>query len=128
MTSRTYLKFFGRFLPRLMAFAAVASSAVAIGSSCAGEAPGAPPEGASAQRVHIDPATGTFIDTPPRPVDSTRRPLSVEPDTVQDSHDGLVEVPNPVPGGGVVIDLRGRFQHPLRATRGTDEKIYIEHQ
>jgi hypothetical protein len=32
-----------------------------------------------------------------------------------------------VPGGGVRIDLQGRFQSPLIGTIGTDGKVKIEH-
>ena len=43
------------------------------------------------------------------------------------SHEGLVETPSPVPGGGVMVDLQGRFLSPLTATVGADGKIEMRH-
>lgn len=64
--------------------------------------------------VHVDPSTGTFTASSPQPV-------RVDVDMVlqnalSTSSDGLVEVANPVPGGGVMVDLRGRFQNAMVAT------------
>ncbi len=51
-------------------------------------------------RAYIDPDTGEFVPAPPG-----KRP-SPNP---RDTHDGLREVPSPVEGGGVMVDMEGRF-------------------
>jgi hypothetical protein len=43
------------------------------------------------------------------------------------SHDGLVEVPSPLPGGGIRVDLQGRFQNPLFVTIDADGNAKILH-
>ena len=43
------------------------------------------------------------------------------------SAEGLEVVPSPVPGGGVMIDLKGRFRSELTATLGPDGKVEIQH-
>lgn len=79
----------------------------------------------SAMVVHIDPKTGEII-TPPasalsgqgprQPVDASKKPPAE-----------LRETLSPVPGGGVMIDLQGRFRSPLVATQGADGKVSVEH-
>jgi hypothetical protein len=39
-----------------------------------------------------------------------------------------VEVPNPVPGGGVKLDLQGRFQSPLIGTIDANGKVKMHHR
>jgi len=38
-----------------------------------------------------------------------------------------VEVPSPVPGGGVKVDLHGRFQSPLIVTIDANGKVKTQH-
>jgi hypothetical protein len=76
--------------------------------------------------IHLDPQTGALL---PEPAAGTV-PIQVTPDLLKalsSSHDGLVEVPSPVPGGGVSVDLQGRFQSPLFAIIGPDGKVRIRH-
>jgi hypothetical protein len=40
----------------------------------------------------------------------------------------LEERPSPVPGGGTMVDLKGRFQSPLTATIDSNGDIKIEHR
>jgi hypothetical protein len=58
--------------------------------------------------VHIDPASGAFVE--PRegavPVVLDGEVLNA----LSTSAQGLAETPSPVAGGGVMVDLRGRFQ------------------
>jgi len=80
----------------------------------------------SAMVVHIDPKTGEII-TPPasalsgqgprQPVDASKKPPAE-----------LRETLSPVPGGGVMIPLDGRFDTPLSATIDTDGKVRFEHK
>ena len=58
--------------------------------------------------VHVDPVTGEFVE----PRDGTV-PVALDKETLNSlstSAEGLAETPSPVPGGGVMVDLRGRFQ------------------
>jgi hypothetical protein len=76
--------------------------------------------------VHIDPRTGEILKAPaPGSV-----PLQLSPreqNALSTSHEGLVQVPSTVPGGGVKLDLQGRFQSPLIATVGEDGKVRMQH-
>ena len=42
------------------------------------------------------------------------------------SPEGLVEEPSPVPGGGVMIDLQGRFQNRATATASDSDSVVID--
>ena len=76
--------------------------------------------------VHIDPATGRIIAPPKEalpgpvlqaPVEGAKKPPAE-----------LRQVPSPIPGGGVMIELDERFQTPLTATVGADGKVKLEHK
>lgn len=90
------------------------------------EKPAAVPAGGDGMTVYIDPQTGAFLKEPaPGHV-----PLQLSPqlqDAVSTSHEGLVETPSPVPGGGVKVDLKGRFQSPLFGTIDADGKVKLQH-
>jgi hypothetical protein len=90
------------------------------------EKPATVPEGASGMIIHIDPQTGELRKTPaPGTV-----PLQLSPqerNAFSTSHQGLVEMPSSVPGGGVKLDLQGRFQSPLVVTIDRDGKIKMQH-
>ena len=83
------------------------------------------PEGAAGMRVYINPNTGEILQ-PPAGAPATETPEALEK-AFSTSSEGLVETPSPVPGGGVILDLQGRFRSPLVATQGADGKISIEH-
>lgn len=80
----------------------------------------------SGMLIHVDPKTGHILKQPaPGTV-----PLQLTPqmlNTLSTSGKGLVAVPNNVPGGGVRIDLQGRFMSPLFATVGPDGELRIRH-
>lgn len=83
---------------------------------------------AVAQTVTIDPETGDFIDSVPavsQPAVKRRVPGSSALSTY---HGDLVAVPSSVPGGGMMVDLRGRFQQAMKATMGPDgsPQVYCE--
>jgi hypothetical protein len=69
--------------------------------------PAATPAGTAGMITHIDPATGKTMDTPADP-DAVREALG---DAVSTSGEGLVQKPSPVPGGGVMVELDGRFMN-----------------
>ena len=84
------------------------------------------PSGTPGMRVYVDPQTGAVLPGPPP--GAVPLPLTPqEQNQLSTSHEGLVGVPSAVPGGGVRIDLQGRFQSPLIGTIGTDGKVKIEH-
>ena len=63
--------------------------------------------------VHIDPATGRVTEPSPSTV-----PVAIDEqwaNRLSTSSEGLVEKPSPVPGGGTMVDLRGRFQNTFVA-------------
>ncbi|MGD8412940.1 MAG: hypothetical protein PVF33_01835 [Candidatus Latescibacterota bacterium] len=73
--------------------------------------------------VEVDPATGQPAPTPEgaAPVifdEEMRNRLST-------SSQGLVEVPSPVPGGGTMVDLQGRFQHAFVATADDTGRVDV---
>jgi hypothetical protein len=88
--------------------------------------PTAENSGASGMMIYIDPQTGAILQEPaPGTV-----PLQLTPqfqNAFSTSHQGLVEVPSAVPGGGVEVDLQGRFQHPFIATIDANGKLKMQH-
>lgn len=76
--------------------------------------------------IHIDPKTGAILKAPaPGTVPLTLTPK--EQNAFSTSHEGLVEVPGTVPGGGFKLDLQGRFQSPLIATVDENGKVRVQH-
>jgi hypothetical protein len=96
-----------------------------IGSPPA-ERPAAIPEGAAGMKVYIDPQTGT-IRRDPAPGTLPLQLTPQEQNALSTSHQGLVETPSPVPGGGVKLDLQGRFQSPLIGTIDANGKVQMRH-
>lgn len=83
------------------------------------------PSGTSGMRIHIDPQTGQLTREAPAAVPPQLSPR--EENAFSTSHQGLVETLSPVPGGGVIVDLQGRFQSPLSATVDPTGKVTIQH-
>jgi hypothetical protein len=82
---------------------------------------------APGMKAFVDPQTGAFTREPA----PGTAPLELSPaerNAFSTSHEGLVEVPNTVPGGGFKLDLQGRFQSPLTVTVGPDGKVTMQHQ
>jgi len=91
----------------------------------AGE-PAAVPEGASGMKGYVDPQTGRIRSTPA----PSTPPLQLTPreqNSLSTSHQDLVEVPGSQPGGGMKLDLQGRFQSPLIGTIDADGKVKMHH-
>jgi hypothetical protein len=82
---------------------------------------------APGMRAFVDPQTGELVREP-APGTAPLQPSPAERDAFSTSHQGLVEAPSPVPGGGFTLDLQGRFQSPLTATVGPDGTVTIQHQ
>jgi hypothetical protein len=64
--------------------------------------------------VHIDPATGEFLPALDRPV-AVQTDQSMQ-NAFSTSSEGLTEQSSPVPGGGIMVNLQGRFQNVFVAT------------
>ena len=78
------------------------------------------------QRAYIAPDTGQ-LTSPPTP-QHTREPLQFSPkeqNAMSTSHAGLVQ--EEVPGKGIKVDLRGRFQSSTFATVGDSGEVSISH-
>lgn len=83
-------------------------------------------EGASGIIIHIDPRTGVILKKPA----AGTVPLRLTPqllNAISTSHEGLVVVPSPVPGGGFKIDLQGRFQSSLIGTIDANGQLRMRH-
>jgi hypothetical protein len=64
--------------------------------------------------AHIDPLTGEFTSKPASTIE-TKSDEWLQ-NALRTSSQGLSEEPCRVPGGGVMVDLRGRFQNVFVAT------------
>src|SRR5262247_4166969 len=86
--------------------------------------PAAVPAGAGGMLIYIDPPTGVVRNAPaPGTV-----PLQATPalqNALSTSHHGLVETP--AAGGGVKVDLQGRFKSPLAATIDANGDLRMQH-
>jgi hypothetical protein len=74
---------------------------------------------AAGMRAYADPRTGALVPAPPP--GHTPQPSPA----FSRSSAGLVETRSP--NGGVMVDLRGRFQSPLVATVGPDGRVRLHH-
>ena len=76
--------------------------------------------------IYVDPTTGAIVKEPaPGTV-----PLTLTPqlsNALSTSHQGLVEEVSPIPGGGIKLDLQGRFQNPLMVTIDDEGKVRMQH-
>ena len=79
-------------------------------------------QGTSGFRAYIDPETGQ-LTVPPEDAPAEEPTAAA----LATSDEGLVAVPSPVPGGGNVVDLKGRFRSPLMATVDAEGKVEIHH-
>jgi len=82
---------------------------------------GEPAPAAGGMKAYADPQTGALLPAPP----AGARPEPASPEFSQ-SAVGLRE--EPAPGGGVMVDLQGRFQSAMVATVGADGSVRIECQ
>lgn len=134
MRGQQYGKFASRRqLTSLVGFAiCLGASAPAFGQAQAGSGASLPaemlavPETSAGMIVYIDPLTGEVLSAPA----SGALPLPLSPElrnALSTSHQGLVQVPSTVPGGGVKLDLRGRFQSPLIAVVAANGTASVRH-
>jgi hypothetical protein len=86
----------------------------------AGEVARPTPAFRPSMRAYVDPATGNLVAEPP--------PGAAAPAAAAEAgraSQGLIE--EPVPGGGVKVDLKGRFKSPLVATVRPDGSLSVRH-
>ncbi|HXJ35815.1 MAG TPA: hypothetical protein VMS22_17425 [Candidatus Eisenbacteria bacterium] len=88
--------------------------AIASGRARAGDAD------APGMRAYVDPRTGQLMDHPP-----PGEPAPAATPAQSRSGVGLVETR--AAGGGMEVDLQGRFQSPLVATVGSDGTLHMHH-
>lgn len=81
----------------------------------------AAPAGRAGQMIYADPATGARTAAPANSAEAAAA-LANNP-ALSTSQEGLVE--QPAPGGGVMIDLQGRFRSAAEATIGPDGKPHV---
>jgi hypothetical protein len=74
-------------------------------------------------KAYVDPVTGETLE---RPHDATP-PLELDASHATSDH-GLREIASPEPGGGVSVDLQGRFRVPLEATVTPGRRPSIRHR
>jgi len=75
------------------------------------------PVPSSSMVTHIDPVTGEPISSPA----PGQSPATGQPDgSLSHSTEGLVEEESSAPGGGVIMDLQGRFQNQAIAVVDSD--------
>ncbi len=105
---------------RLSSLIAAGALACAVPSSVLAEPAAEPgPASAAGSRIHVDPQTGKRI-----PVPSSGEGVELPADPAfSTSHSGLVE--RPAPGGGVMVDLQGRFRSAATATVGPDGTPHV---
>jgi len=90
----------------------------------ASQLPAAVPTGAAGMIIYIDPQTGAILSEP-APGTMPLQLTPTLPNALSTSHQGLMETP--AAGGGVKIDLQGRFQSPLAATIDANGNLRIQH-
>jgi hypothetical protein len=82
----------------------------------------AAPAPAAGYRAHVD-FDGQFTEEAP-PVDAAELNKALE-QMIDTSSEGVVEKPSPVPGGGVMVELNGRFQASMAAVIDADGKLTV---
>ena len=84
------------------------------------------PQGAAGMTVYIDPQTGAILSEP-APRSAPLRITPQERNAASTSHLGLTQEPASVPGGGVKLDLQGRFQSPMVVTIDANGTAKVRH-
>lgn len=102
-----------------------AASVAAAPQPLAGK-PVTAPERAAGMTIYLDPQTGRFLKEPAPGTEVLVLTPQLQ-NALSTSHEGLVETPSEAPGGGVKLDLQGRFQNPLVVTIDADGKVKMQH-
>ncbi len=91
------------------------------GAGAADVAVHAVPSGTGGMRAYADPRTGALRE---QPMPGEPKP----PATAAFSRSAVGLVETPAPGGGIMLDLQGRFRSPLVATVAPDGTVRIDHE
>jgi hypothetical protein len=77
-------------------------------------------------KIFVDPKTGKISKPAPQLElpEASQKSLEI----TKEPSPELFEAPSPRPGGGVMIDLKGQFRSPLKATRDAEGKLSIKHE
>jgi len=84
--------------------------------------PTAAPHNSAGYVVHFDQNGKIVAETTPQSQAEFNAQLN---EVINTSTEGLVQKASPVPGGGTLLDVQGRFQSASTATRDKDGKLYI---
>jgi hypothetical protein len=87
-------------------------------NAAASGAPDAATPARAGSWIHVDPQTGKRVARP-----AASAAIAADP-AFSTSHQGLVE--QPAPGGGMMLNLQGRFRSAASATVGADGRAHIE--
>lgn len=87
---------------------------------------GSSPQKNPGMRIFVDPKTGKV--TKPAPQSELPEASQKSLEITKEPSPELFEAPSPRPGGGVMIDLKGQFRSPLKATRDAEGKLSIKHE
>src|SRR5262249_18138102 len=90
-----------------------------VGTATAEDTPAVTVPPRASLRRYVDPQPGACVPAPVRPPALQAIPPAVGPSTA-----GLVE--RPAPGGGVMLELQGRFLSPVTATAAPDGAPHAE--
>ncbi len=71
------------------------------------------------------PGTSGFIATTGDP-DAPGAAAGLDDGSFDSSGEGLVSEPSPVPGGGVMVDLKGRFRNTATATLADSDSVVVD--
>ncbi len=82
--------------------------------------------GGTGMTVYVDPQTGAFVPEPAPGLEAVELSPQLR-NALSTSHDGLIETASPLPGGGVRLDLQGRFQSPMVVTIDANGKLRMRH-
>lgn len=100
-----------------------------VGAAQAGSevrtSPDATPE-QGGMKVYVDPQTGNIVPAP-APGASTLVIPSDQQNALSTSSQGLAERPSDAAGGGVLLDLQGRFQSPMIGTTDNAGNSTVQH-
>ena len=80
------------------------------------------PKGAGSQKAYLDPETGELIPPSEHEGAEADRAESTSPSADAKPAEEIVEEKSPVPGGGVMVDLKDRFRNPSGATVESESK------
>jgi hypothetical protein len=90
-----------------------------VGAATAEDVPAVTAPPPASMRVHVDPKTGAIVPAPVGPPAPAQMPPAA-------SHSAAGLVEKPAPGGGVILDLQGRFLSPMTATAAPDGAPHAE--